>query len=77
MSHTYIKKVMIRISIFLMGALVSTGGVLGQCVMTTGLQNANASHPDNYCSDPTHQGYTYNTVSIGGQCWFAENLRVD
>ena len=25
--------------------------------------------------DVLHQGYWYNTTSIGGQCWFAENVR--
>lgn len=25
--------------------------------------------------DVLHKGYWYNTTSIGGQCWFAENLR--
>ena len=25
--------------------------------------------------DVLHEGYWYNTTSIGGQCWFAENLR--
>ena len=28
------------------------------------------------CTSPvSHQGYDYNVVQIGGQCWFAENLR--
>jgi uncharacterized protein (TIGR02145 family) len=32
---------------------------------------------DSYsCGDPiSYQGYDYSTVFIGGQCWFAENLR--
>jgi uncharacterized protein (TIGR02145 family) len=27
------------------------------------------------CTSPTMDGYTYSVVEIGGQCWFAENLR--
>ena len=34
-------------------------------------------YDDSYsCANPTmHQGYAYETVVIGGQCWFAENVR--
>ena len=28
-----------------------------------------------YCTSPTLDGYTYDVVVIGNQCWFAENLR--
>ena len=28
-----------------------------------------------FCYDPTFDGYTYEVVQIGDQCWFAENLR--
>ena len=27
------------------------------------------------CTSPTMDAYTYDVVEIGGQCWFAENLR--
>ena len=27
------------------------------------------------CNGPTFEGYTYDVVQIGTQCWFAENLR--
>ena len=27
------------------------------------------------CVSPTYQGYTYDVVQIGDQCWFAENLK--
>jgi len=30
------------------------------------------------CSDPVeYQGYSYDVVPVGGQCWFAENLRIE
>ena len=32
--------------------------------------------PDFMCGEPLdHAGYTYETIDIGGQCWFAQNLR--
>lgn len=27
------------------------------------------------CVSPTYQGYTYDVIQIGDQCWFAENLK--
>ena len=30
------------------------------------------------CSDPIeYQGYSYDVVTVGNQCWFAENLRIE
>lgn len=29
------------------------------------------------CTSPTHDGYTYDVVRIGEQCWFSENLQTD
>ena len=31
----------------------------------------------NSCESVTYQGYDYETVLVGEQCWFAENLRVE
>lgn len=31
--------------------------------------------PELQCVSPTMDGHTYDVVPIGGQCWFAENLR--
>ena len=31
--------------------------------------------PELQCESPTMDGYTYDVVEIGDQCWFAENLR--
>jgi len=35
----------------------------GQCV------------PDDLCESPYHEGYIYDVVQIGEQCWYAENVR--
>ena len=56
---------------------VLSAGLSAQCVVTTDLQTAAATHPNNFCQDPTYLGHTYQTVTVGNQCWFAENLRVD
>lgn len=34
-----------------------------------------ASHPCDNETSVTYQGYDYSLIAIGGQCWFAENLR--
>lgn len=31
----------------------------------------------NDCVDVEHDGYVYETIQIGGKCWFAENLRAE
>jgi uncharacterized protein (TIGR02145 family) len=48
-------------------------GVLGQCTVTNDLRVAAGLFPCG--TEVSYQGYNYQTVEIGGQCWFAENLR--
>lgn len=39
-------------------------------------EGGNCDYSGSTCGDPlSFQGYTYNTIQIGNQCWFAENLR--
>jgi len=38
--------------------------------------DGSCQHPVNpACTAPTMDGYTYDVVQIGGQCWFSENLK--
>ena len=64
---------------FAPGAIVVDSVELGQVLgslqsQIVALQNESG---DGFrCGDDVlHYGYWYNTTSIGGQCWFAENLR--
>ena len=54
-------------------ASVTQGGLLNNLV------ERSAETPDPYpCNGPVeYNGYAYRTVRIGGQCWFAENLRTE
>ncbi len=50
-----------------------SSGVMGQCTVTDDLRSAAGIFS---CGmEISYQGYDYQTVEIGGQCWFAENLR--
>jgi len=49
--------------------------IIGQCVITDELRDA-AAGISFTCGDSfEYQGYSYQTVLVGDQCWFAENLR--
>ncbi len=47
-------------------------GTSNATTVTFSITDVDESPP---CNGPTFEGYTYDVVQIGTQCWFAENLR--
>ena len=64
---------------FAPGTIMVNGVELGELLDSLQSQIAalqNDSGDAFRCGDDVlHEGYWYNTTSIGGQCWFAENVR--
>ena len=50
---------------------------LGIFFMVGCRDNSNSVNSENHCQSVDFYGYIYRTVEIGGECWFAENLRAE
>jgi hypothetical protein len=55
--------------------LASQVSARSQCVVTSELRDAAGVFECG--SEVVFNGYAYQTVQIGDQCWFAENVRTD
>jgi uncharacterized protein (TIGR02145 family) len=55
----------------------STSTLLLAVTLMVGCSNGESSKPsgESRCTSMEYDGYTYDLVQIGDQCWFAENLR--
>ena len=55
----------------------STSTLLLAVTLMVGCSNGESSTPsvESRCTSMEYDGYTYDLVAIGDQCWFAENLR--
>ena len=55
----------------------STSTLLLAVTLMVGCSNGESSTPsvESRCTSMEYDGYTYDLVQIGDQCWFAENLR--
>ena len=67
------KMIMSRVLSFSLLLLIGSQ-LNAQCVITDEVRIA-AGTMDGNCGTVSYQGYDYQTVIVGDQCWFAENLR--
>ncbi len=70
----YMKRFSFSLATAWMLVLLTVESRAQSCLVTDDLRRAAGMFVS--CGDPvTHEGHEYATVEIGGQCWFAENVR--